>query len=127
MTFSVQEGLAEAQQITNNLQNPEVDIVHLWKALAEKTDSLLVSIYERAGIAKQDLEALIDEIIKKKPKVSGTSTGGQYLSSNLQKLFLDAEKEAKQLEDEYLSVEHLILGLTNQQHNEISSFLIKNK
>ncbi|MBB2479757.1 ATP-dependent chaperone ClpB [Bacillus sp. APMAM] len=125
MTFSVQEGLAEAQQITNNLQNPEVDIVHLWKALAEKTDSLLVSIYERAGIAKQDLEALIDEIIKKKPKVSGTSTGGQYLSSNLQKLFLDAEKEAKQLEDEYLSVEHLILGLTNQQHNEISSFLIK--
>ncbi|MBS4172032.1 ATP-dependent chaperone ClpB [Bacillus sp. FJAT-49736] len=124
MTFSVQEGLAEAQQITNEWQHPEVDIPQLWKVLMDKPDSLMSSIYERAGIQKKDLEQHLNEILKKKPQVSGTNSGGQYLSANLQKLFFDAEKEAKRLEDEYLSVEHLILALTNQKHNEISSFLL---
>jgi ATP-dependent Clp protease ATP-binding subunit ClpB len=126
MTFSVQEGLAAAQQLSIDWQHPEVDIVHLWKVLSEKPESLFVSIYERISVTYKELISLFDDILKKKPQVSGSGSQGHYLSSNLQKLFQDAQREASQLEDEYVSVEHLILALTNQKHNEIANF-IQNK
>lgn len=120
-TFSVQEALATAQQLCAEYAHPEIDVVHLWSALLEKPDSLLANIYQRAGIPIKDLRALFKNLLNKKPNVSGNHQ--QYISAQLSKLFNEAEKEAKLLEDDYISVEHLMLALMKLNSNEIVKYL----
>ncbi|HEY4553003.1 MAG TPA: ATP-dependent chaperone ClpB [Bacillaceae bacterium] len=124
MTSTVQEAFVEAQQTARRLDHPEIDVVHLWKALIDKSDSLLTRLYERQGIPASGLQHEIDRLIGGKPQVTGTGVaGGQYASSAIQKLLQLAEKEKERLDDEYLSVEHLALGLTDMKSNELARYL----
>lgn len=71
MTSTMQEAFAEAQQTAVRMDHPEIDIVHLWKALSEKNDSLLTNLYEHLGIARSSLQLEIDRLIEKSPKLPG--------------------------------------------------------
>lgn len=123
-TFTVQEAIASAQQLSIEYQNPEIDIVHLWSALIEKPDSLLTSIYHRVGLDTNVIKEKLDQMMTKKPQVTG-SNQNPYISTQLANLLNEAEKEAKEFEDEYISVEHLILALMKLQSNEIVEYLRK--
>ncbi|MBS4177412.1 ATP-dependent chaperone ClpB [Lederbergia citrea] len=126
MTSTVQEAFAEAQQIAVRHDHPEIDIVHLWQAFLEKNDSLLGNIYEHLGLVRSELQWKLNNLIEKKPQVTGAGVkGGQYLSSDLQNLLTATEKEKNIFEDEYLSVEHFALSLMDQKHHEITSFLLQ--
>src|SRR4051794_6549214 len=121
MTSTIQEAFAEAQQTAIRMNHPEIDIVHLWKALAEKSDSLLTNLYEHLGIGRSSLQLEIDRLIEKKPQVTGDGIkGGQYLHADLQHLLDIAERERIAFEDDYLSVEHFVLGLLELRNNELS-------
>ncbi|PTY86465.1 ATP-dependent chaperone ClpB, partial [Heyndrickxia sporothermodurans] len=125
-TYTVQEALAAAQQLCVEYEHPEIDIIHVWSALLDKPDSLLTSVYNRLGISTEELRQLFKQLLSKKPQVTG-STQNFYISAQLTTLFNDAEKESKQFEDEYVSVEHLILALMKQPSNEIVQYLSKRK
>lgn len=120
----MQEAFAEAQQVADRMDHPEIDIVHLWKALTEKNDSLLTNLYEHLGIARSGLQLELDRFMDKKPQVTGDGVkGGQYLHADLQHLLDRAEKERISFEDDYLSVEHFALALMEQSNNELTLFL----
>ncbi|CAM4059163.1 ATP-dependent chaperone ClpB [Lederbergia lenta] len=124
MTSTMQEAFAEAQQLAVRMNHPEIDISHLWKALAAKNDSLLTNLYERLGIARSSLQLEIDQLLEKKPQVTGEGIkGGQYLEANLQRLLDSAEKQKKSFEDDYLSVEHFALALMEQRNHPLTLFL----
>ncbi|MEK3887411.1 ATP-dependent chaperone ClpB [Bacillus sp. FSL K6-3431] len=124
MTSTMQEAFAEAQQVADRMDHPEIDIVHLWKALTEKNDSLLTNLYEHLGIARSGLQLELDRFMDKKPQVTGDGVkGGQYLHADLQHLLDRAEKERISFEDDYLSVEHFALALMEQSNNELTLFL----
>ncbi|MBD8003837.1 ATP-dependent chaperone ClpB [Bacillus norwichensis] len=124
MTMTVQEAFAEAQQIAKRLEHPELDIPHLWKALIDRNDSLLSTIYERLGLMKGQIQLELDKILDRKPQVTGQGVqGGQYLSNLLSTLISKAEEEMKGFEDQYLSVEHFVIALMDMPHNEIVQFL----
>ncbi|RST59637.1 ATP-dependent chaperone ClpB [Siminovitchia terrae] len=124
MTMTVQEAFADAQQIAKRLNHPELDIPHLWKALIDRNDSLLSTIYERLGLTRGQIQLELDKILERKPQVTGQGVqGGQYLSSLLSTLISKAEEEMKGFEDQYLSVEHFVLALMDMPHNEIVQFL----
>ncbi|MED3652876.1 ATP-dependent chaperone ClpB [Heyndrickxia sporothermodurans] len=125
-TYTVQEALAAAQQLCVEYEHPEIDIIHVWSALLDKPDSLLTSVYNRLGISTEELRQLFKQLLSKKHQVTG-STRNFYISAQLTTLFNDAEKESKQFEDEYVSVEHLILALMKQPSNEIVQYLSKRK
>ncbi|MGG4505819.1 ATP-dependent chaperone ClpB [Heyndrickxia sporothermodurans] len=125
-TYTVQEALAAAQQLCVEYEHPEIDIIHVWSALLDKPDSLLTSVYNRLGISTEELRQLFKQLLSKKHQVTG-STQNFYISAQLTTLFNDAEKESKQFEDEYVSVEHLILALMKQPSNEIVQYLSKRK
>ncbi|PTY78338.1 ATP-dependent chaperone ClpB [Heyndrickxia sporothermodurans] len=125
-TYTVQEALAAAQQLCVEYEHPEIDIIHVWSALLDKPDSLLTSVYNRLGISTEELRQLFKQLLSKKPQVTG-STQNFYISAQLTTLFNDAEKESKQFEDEYVSIEHLILALMKQPSNEIVQYLSKRK
>ncbi|KWZ84824.1 ATP-dependent chaperone ClpB [Heyndrickxia coagulans] len=121
MTFTVQEGLVEAQQLAAQKHHPELDIAHLWKTLMEKPDSLLPEIYNGLGLSKEEIGKIADEILAKKPEVAGQSA--PYLSAALLELFRLAEEEMRALKDEYISVEHLALAVMDVEHDDLSRYL----
>lgn len=124
MTKVLQEGMMHAQQLAAQLNHQEIDVAHLWKVLIDKPDSLLQTVYKRLGLEKTALLPVINHMLEKKPQVFGNQQGsGQYVSPSLQQLLTAAEKEKAALEDEYLSVEHLILALMEQNQHEITQFL----
>lgn len=125
-TYTVQEAIAAAQQLCVEYEHPEIDIIHVWSALLDKPDSLLTSVYNRLGISTEELRQQFNQILSKKPQVTG-STQNLYISGPLSTLFNDAEKESQQFEDEYISVEHLILALMKQPSNDIVEYLSKRK
>lgn len=124
MTMVLQEGMMHAQQLAAQLNHQEIDVAHLWKVLIDKPDSLLQTVYKRLGLENTVLLPVINHMLEKQPQVFGNQQGsGQYVSPSLQQLLTAAEKEKAALEDEYLSVEHLILALMEQKQHEITQFL----
>ncbi|VEF48704.1 ATP-dependent chaperone ClpB [Bacillus freudenreichii] len=127
MTMTMQEAFAEAQQIARRLNHPELDIPHLLKALIDRNDSLLSTLYERLGLTKGQIQLELDKVLDQKPQVTGQGIqGGQYLSSPLSTLISKAEEEMKGFEDQYLSVEHFALALMEISNNETARFLFRN-
>ncbi len=132
MTQKLQEAVMEAQTLAIRNQHQEVDIVHLFLTLLRQSDSLIVRILQKLNINTIQLEEKIEEILRKKPQVSGTGieAGKLYITGRLQQLFIQAEVEAKQLQDEYLSVEHIMLALTTgkgstEMEKTLQNFSIK--
>lgn len=124
MTFTLQKGFANAQQLAAKHHHQEVDIVHLWEALLRQPDNLLLNIYRRLQVDGNALFDLLTNELKKTPEVTGENMqGGQYVSSSLQRLLIDAEKEKERFKDDFLAVEHLTLALMEQPQHRITLFL----
>jgi ATP-dependent Clp protease ATP-binding subunit ClpB len=102
---AIQKGHASAQ----DRGNPNFEPEHLMAALLEDGEGLVPRIVERVGASLADLRKAFSEALARFPQVSGDSE--VHLSSDLSKVFREAEKVSKKLGDQYVSVEHLLLGL----------------
>lgn len=110
MTHKVQEALERAVHIAKARSHQEVDLEHLFSALLTMEESIVLEIFRRGNVPLSALQKDLENLITKKSVVRG---GGQeYLSERLRKLFVNAEREAEKLKDEYVSVEHLLLAMT---------------
>jgi len=110
LTIKAQEAVKEAQEVARRNSNQAVDAEHLLAALLSQSDSLVPSVLQKLGIPTAGLSAAVQQEIERKVKVSGGSSE-LYSSPALQKVFAAAESEAGKLRDEYISAEHLFLGL----------------
>ena len=88
--------------------NQEIEQEHLLYALLTQEDSLILKLMEKMGIDKSLIVNRTEEALRKRTKVQG---GNQYIGQDLNKALIHAEDEAKQMGDEYVSVEHLFLSL----------------
>jgi len=112
LTIKGQEAIQEAQKIAESRGNQELRPEHLLLALLEDEEGIVVKILEMAGSNIGVLKDEVSKVIDRFPKVSGSVLFGQiYISASLRAVFERAEKEAEHLSDEYISVEHLLLGL----------------
>ena len=103
---AVQTAQSMAQENRNSYITPE----HLLYALVDQDGGLIPTLFKRMGV---DCDALLSELdgqIAALPKVGGDSSE-VYMSSELSRVFTAAEKAAKSMGDEYLSVEHLMIGI----------------
>jgi len=113
MTQKVQEALSAAQAKAIRLSHQQVDVEHLLSALLEQERGLATAILQKAGIEVERVKRRIEQELQRLPKVS-TPAGPPdqiYVTGRLNRLLVQAEDEAKQLKDEYLSVEHLLLAM----------------
>ncbi|MBE3568709.1 MAG: ATP-dependent chaperone ClpB [Bacillales bacterium] len=128
MTYALQEGMAEAQKLAEQQQNTEMDLPHLFYALLNKSDSLMVHIFERAGLSKEKIIDYFKKRLDEYPKVSGEGVQyGAYLSNNLQMLFQKADKVREQWKDDYVSVEHVVLASMDLPDHDWKQFLHKHQ
>ena len=109
-TIKSQEAIQKAQELAQQKGNQQVDVDHLFYILLD--EGIALEIIKKFGI---DIAAVREEIeneIEKFPKVLGSSPVGQlYITQELKNVFESASKEADYLKDDYISVEHLLLGI----------------
>jgi ATP-dependent Clp protease ATP-binding subunit ClpB len=113
LTEKAQEALMAAQQFASRNGQQQVDVEHLLHTLLEQENGLASSILTKAGIDVNDLKKRCDRLLEKLPKVTTSGDGDQvYVTGRLNRVLSRAEEETKQFKDDYVSVEHLLLALT---------------
>ena len=108
-TQKSQEALAEAQRLAREYSHQEIDGEHLALALIGQTESLIPDLLERIGVPVARLEPDLQAELARRHKVQGT--GEVYAGADLRQALEAAQSEAVKLKDEYVSTEHLLLGL----------------
>ncbi|MGA5199271.1 ATP-dependent chaperone ClpB [Streptomyces exfoliatus] len=116
LTEKSREALQEAQNVATRMGHTEVDGEHLLLALVDQQDGLVPRLLEQAGANVEALRSDLDRELSRRPKVSGPgATPGQVtITQRLAKLLDAAEREAKRLKDSYVSVEHLVMALSEE-------------
>ncbi|MFN5170459.1 MAG: ATP-dependent chaperone ClpB [Cyclobacteriaceae bacterium] len=107
-TIKSQEALQKSAEITTGLQQQAIEPGHLLKAILETDESTVDFLLKKSGINSGALNNKLDELINAYPRVSGQQP---YLSSATNALLQQAEKELRELKDEFVSIEHLLLAL----------------
>src|ERR1700761_679111 len=117
LTEKSQEAIRQAQTTAINHGNQQVDVEHLLLALLEQEGGLAPSILLRADIPLEALHRRVVQEIENLPKVSGSGPRPDqvYITTRLSQAFSRAEEEAKRLKDEYVSIEHLLLAVAEDQ------------
>src|SRR3954454_2675181 len=106
------EALSAAQRLASKLNHQQMDVEHLLLALLDQERGLATSILNKADIPVDGLKLKVHRELEKLPRVTG-GAGGGGMTGRLNRLLGQAETEAKQLKDEYMSVEHLLLAMTD--------------
>ena len=107
-TIKSQEALQKATEIASGGGQQIIETGHLMKAILVSDENLISFLLKKLGATRQLLDSKLDELINTYPKVSG---GQPYLSSQAHQALQKAEKYLKEFGDEYVAVEHIILGL----------------
>ena len=115
-TIKAQEAVAKAQQLAFDSSSPAIDTDHLLKALLSEEDSPVEFLLKKNNVNVAFVESKLDESIQKLPKVSGGEPA-QTISRELNNAVLRAGSDLKQFGDEFVSVEHLLLGLVQGNDN----------
>lgn len=111
MTYKVQSVLQQAIEIAKNYENQNIEIEAILKAALTESDSLFKNILDRANIDTESLALQYDSKLSNYPTVQGEHVQyGQYISQNANKLLNTAEQYMNTYEDEYISMEHLLLA-----------------
>ena len=116
LTEKSREALQEAQNVVTRMGHTEVDGEHLLLALVDQQEGLVPRLLEQAGANVDALRSDLERELSRRPKVSGPgATPGQVMiTQRLAKLLDAAEREAKRLKDSYVSVEHLVMALSEE-------------
>ena len=114
------EVVEKAKEKALENDNQELTQMHLLAGLLEIDDSLIAKIFEKMGVNVTSAVNAVEDKLARLPKVSG---GNMYAGNNFSKALIQAEKEAKQMGDTYVSVEHLFLGMVDKADSDIKEFL----
>ncbi len=116
-TQKSREALATAQQLAAQRHHQEVSGKHLLKALLEQERGLVPRLLDHAGADPRNLSGRVEKLLKKIPSVTGYE-GSLHLGAGLARVLGRAEKEARGMKDEYISVEHLLMSLLEEGEPE---------
>ena len=107
-TIKSQEAVQKAQQIATGMQQQSIETGHILKGILEVDENVTSFILQKLGVNLNIFKQALDKIVESYPKVTG---GDQYLSQNANKALQKASSLLKEFKDEYVSIEHLLLGL----------------
>src|SRR3989440_7454423 len=114
LTIKSQQALQEAQRIAQGYSHQEVDGEHLLLALIGQTESLIPDLLQKIGAPAEKIRSDLESELSRRHKVQGASSTDLFLSPSLKKVFDAAQAEAGKLKDDYISTEHLLLGLLDE-------------
>lgn len=122
LTIKSQEAIQQAQEIASNYSNQLLEPEHIFAALLQDPEGIVVSTMQKLGANTDLVKIKTGELLEKLPKVTGAGSG-QSLSREASDVLENAAREASALKDEYVSTEHLLLGLADSKKSSISGLL----
>ena len=115
------EAIQAAQQLAGERQNQQIRQEHLLLCLLEQKEGLIPQLMQKIGIDPAALRQKLTAAVERLPQVSGSGAGQMYLSRELEQALNEAEKIAGEMHDEYVSVEHLMLGLFEKADDSLAA------
>ena len=116
------EALQAAQQLAQSYGNAQVEQVHLLDALLSQENGLIGQLMGKLGLNVQQVRTACESAVNRLPKISG-SNQQPYVTASLSQALTEAENQMKQMRDEYISVEHLFLGLLEKADGTVRPLL----
>ncbi|MEA3283398.1 MAG: ATP-dependent chaperone ClpB [Synergistota bacterium] len=125
MTLKSQEALSAAKDISIREGHQEVDVEHLLSALLSQEDGLVPSLFDRMDVPIEPVRTSLRDALSKKPRISGGGYDPEkiYVSQRLSRMLLSAQERAKELKDEYVSVEHIFGAMVNGAPDPVAELL----
>src|SRR6185503_10415621 len=121
LTVKAAEALQEAASLARTKGNPVVNDAHLFFALLQQDEGIVVPLLQKAGLNVTQLQAETEREIERFPKQSGGSD--PTLSRELTRVLDRADQEAKSLDDAYVSTEHMLLALAEEKNTTARQLL----
>ncbi|HBZ00974.1 MAG TPA: type VI secretion system ATPase TssH, partial [candidate division Zixibacteria bacterium] len=121
LTQNSREALEYAQELAESKSNSEISGLHLLKGLLSREEEVVTDLLRESGIDINRLRERLDSEIEMLPRVSGPHQ--TYISNDLQNILQDAQNEADRLKDEFISIEHIILGMLEIRTDKTSQIL----
>ncbi|MCZ6820215.1 MAG: ATP-dependent chaperone ClpB [Calditrichaeota bacterium] len=116
LTLKAQETMSKAQQIATERGQQQIEVEHLLQALLDDSEGVPVSVLKKLGANIGQIQSRVDEALQKLPRVSGSGAlGNVYISNRLNAVFDAAMQEMRQLKDEYISTEHLLIAISAEK------------
>ena len=124
------EALRAAQSDATERGNSRLEPEHVFLALMRQEGGLIPELIKKVGVAPETAVRELEDAINKLPRVSGPGAEGLYISRACEETLNAAENEAEKMRDEYVSVEHIMLGLFDKpivilNHNNFYDHLIE--
>lgn len=114
-------GDARAEAISRS--NSQVEAEHLLYALLAQEEGLIPRLFKKMGLDPEAATTTIQGYLDQLPYISGKTESDMYYSQVIERILIEAEKQAAQFKDEYISVEHLMLGFFNDKNQKIKDML----
>jgi ATP-dependent Clp protease ATP-binding subunit ClpB len=125
LTIKSQEALAEAQRIAQGYSHQTVDCEHLLLALLGQGESLVPELMEKIGVPVTQLRQEVEGDLARRHKVQGTTSSDLFSSNELKKALDAAQAEAGKLKDDYISTEHLLIGILHAGSSSLKQIFKK--
>ncbi len=113
-TIKSQEAVQNAQDIASSYNNPVIEPEHLLAAMLQDSAGTVVPILQKSGANVNYIKIKMTELLERLPKATGATISNQSISQPLARVFEQALRQAQDLKDEYVSTEHLLLGLLEE-------------
>ncbi len=110
-TMKSQEAIQTAQRLAQDLGHQEIQVAHLAKTILTQPEGIVVPVLKKMGADPSLVLMDLNHILDKTPKVSGQGAGQSYASRDFKKILDDSFAAAQQMQDEYVSQEHLFLAI----------------
>ncbi|HEB68910.1 MAG TPA: ATP-dependent chaperone ClpB [Desulfobulbus sp.] len=122
-TLKSQEAIQAAQTLAQNNGNQEIQPEHLLKATLEQPEGVVVPVLQKMGIEPSVVLSETNQLIENLPKVSGSGAGQSYASQAFRNLLDQSFKTATDMQDEYVSQEHLVLAMLANRNLPVAQML----
>ena len=122
-TLKAQEAVQEARNIVLENGQQQLDVEHLMLALLEQPEGVVLSILQKLGANPAAIKRRVFEDIQKRPRVSGAGAGQLYLTQRFNQVIESAFDQMEELQDEYVSTEHLLLAISGESGGAASTIL----
>src|SRR5690349_15773210 len=122
-TEKAQESVLAAQSLAEQMNHAQIEPEHLLLALVEQSDGIVPELLKKMGTDPKPFAAALREELARMPQAYGGSTPS--MSPRFRKVVDEAQAEATRLKDEFVSTEHLLIGITAEAGKNVSSRLLK--
>jgi len=113
-TLKSQEALSDARNIASENGHQSIEDVHIMSAMLKQEDGIIIPVLQKLEVDPGDFRTKVDSLIKNTPKVTG-GAAQLYISNELNNILDDSFKEARQLKDEYVSTEHILISMAQSK------------